>query len=87
MSLLESIGATEVETGFSGADVGPMKDSGVILMGHRVEGLKYFNYHHSQADTVDKVDPQEFSQNVAVMATVAYILADMPNRLGETGSP
>ncbi|MEE8153686.1 MAG: M20/M25/M40 family metallo-hydrolase [Phycisphaerales bacterium] len=87
LSLLESIGATDVTTGFSGADVGPMKDSGVILMGHRVEGSKYFNYHHSQADTVDKIDPQEFSQNVAVMATVAYILADMPQRLGETGSP
>ena len=71
MSLLESIGAMDVETGFSGADVGPMRDSGVILMGHRVEGSKYFNYHHSQADTVDKVDPQEFSQNVAVMARVA----------------
>ncbi len=87
MSLLESIGATDVQTGFSGADVGPMKDSGVVLLGHRVEGSKYFNYHHSQADTVDKVDPQEFSQNVAVMATVAYILADMPQRLGEAGSP
>ncbi len=87
MSLLESIGATDVTTGFSGADVGPMKDSGVILMGHRVDGSKYFNYHHSPADTVDKVDPQDFSQNVAVMATVAYILADMPQRLGKAGSP
>ena len=34
-------------------------------------------------DTIDKVDPEELSQNVAVLATVAYILADMPHRIGE----
>ena len=61
-----------------------MRDAGVVLMGHQVEGSKYFNYHHSHADTVDKVDPDEFSRNIAVMATVAYILADMPQRIGET---
>ena len=50
--------------------------------GHQVDGSKHFNYHHTQADTLDKVDPQELSQNVAVMATVAYILADMDQRVG-----
>ena len=84
VSLFESIGATNVATGFSGADIGPMKDAGVVLIGHRVEGSTYFDYHHTHADTVDKVDPVELSQNVAVMATVAYILADMPERLGAT---
>ncbi|MCH7534979.1 MAG: hypothetical protein IH948_04425 [Bacteroidetes bacterium] len=60
-----------------------MKEAGVILMGHRVEGSKYFDYHHTHADTIDKVDPVELSRNVAMLATVAYILADMPQRLGE----
>ncbi|MCH8166102.1 MAG: M20/M25/M40 family metallo-hydrolase [Planctomycetes bacterium] len=82
-SLFESIGATSVKTGRSGADLGPMKEAGVVLMGHRMEGSKYFDYHHTHADTLDKVDPEELSQNVAVLATVAYILADMPERLGE----
>ena len=83
-SLLVSLGADDVQTGHAGADVGPMKDAGVVLMGHEVEGSKYFNYHHSHADTVDKVDPEDFSRNIAVMATVAYILADMPQRIGES---
>ncbi|MEZ6084377.1 MAG: hypothetical protein R3E58_10675 [Phycisphaerae bacterium] len=52
-------------------------------MGHEVEGSKYFDYHHTPADTMDKVNPLELKQNVAMMATMAYILADMPQRLGE----
>ncbi len=60
-----------------------MKDAGVVLMGHNVDGRDYFDYHHSPADTLDKVDPAELSKNVAVMATYAYILADMPQRLGD----
>ncbi len=71
-----------VKTGHSAPDVSPMRKAGVILMGHSVEGSKYFDYHHSYADTIDKVDPDELSQNLAVLATVAYILADMPDRLG-----
>ncbi len=77
-----SIGELTIKTGWSGADVGPMRQAGVMLMGHRVEGSKYFDYHHTHADTVDKIDPDELSRNVAVMATVAYILADMPERVG-----
>ena len=83
LSLFASMGATNVTTGHSGADLGPMRSSNVVLMGHRVDMSEYFNYHHSHADTLDKVNPQDLSKNVAVMATVAYILADMPERLGE----
>ncbi len=76
----------DLTTGHSGADVGAMKEAGVILMGHRVDGSKYFDYHHTHADTIDKVDPKDLSRNVAVLAAVAYILADMPERLGERTS-
>jgi hypothetical protein len=51
-------------------------------MGLGVEGSKYFDYHHSHADTLDKVDPRELSQCVAVMAAVSYVIADMPERFG-----
>jgi hypothetical protein len=36
----------------------------------------YFNYHHTAADTFDKVNPQELSENAAVMTVLAYALAD-----------
>ncbi len=87
LGLLASFDSLTAATGGSGADVSPMKDSGVVLMGHRVEGSTYFNYHHTHADTLDKIDPQLLSANVAVLATVAYVLADMPTRIGETTSP
>ncbi len=78
----DSISGLESKAGGGGADISPMRGAGVILIGHRVEGSTYFNYHHTPADTIDKIDPDLLSQNVAVLATVAYILADMPERLG-----
>lgn len=79
----ETIGPISVDAGGEGgADISPMLRADVVLMGHEVHGHAYFDYHHSEADTIDKVDPTELSQNVAVLATVAYIIADMPERLG-----
>jgi len=82
VSLFAGLGATRAEKGGSGADISSMKKAGVVLMGHDVEGSTYFDYHHTPADTLDKVDATHLSQNVAVMATTAYILADMPERIG-----
>ena len=60
-----------------------MGPAGMVLMGHRCDFSTYFDFHHSHADTLDKVDPTLLSENVAVLATMAFILADMPNRLGD----
>lgn len=83
MDLLKPLGVNTIREGFSGADVGQMRDSDAVLMGFRVEGSKYFNYHHSRADTLDKIDPEDLSRCVATMAVMAYVLADMPQRIGE----
>ena len=80
---LSPIGATEVRRGFSGADVGRLKSGGVACLGLKVEGSKYFDYHHTPADTLDKVDPKELNLCVTAMATLAYALAEMPGRLGD----
>lgn len=82
-ALLASIGATRVEAGGSGADLSPMKPAGVVLLGHDNDGRNYFDYHHSPADTFDKIDRDDLSKNVAALATMAYLLADMPGRLGD----
>jgi carboxypeptidase Q len=81
-----SIGPLKATVGHSGADVSLLEPAGVMLLGHRVDGSRYFDYHHTHADTIDKVDRAELSRSVAVMAAVAYILADMPGRLGERAS-
>ncbi|HPF40414.1 MAG TPA: M20/M25/M40 family metallo-hydrolase [Phycisphaerae bacterium] len=83
LSLLDSIGPMKATQGWSGADIGRMRDAGVPLMGVMVYGEKYFDYHHTHADTLDKIDPTELSQNVAMMAVVSYVLADMPGRLDD----
>lgn len=72
-----------VTTGWSGADIGPMREAGFVLLGHRTDGSHYFDYHHTHADTLDKADPDELSRNVAALAAVTFVLADIPGRLGE----
>jgi hypothetical protein len=75
-ALLESIGASRVALGHSGADVGALKDRPVPLLGLVVDGSRYFDYHHSEADTFDKVDAKDLARDVAAMAVMAYALAD-----------
>jgi carboxypeptidase Q len=54
---------------------------GVPGMGLRVDGTKYFWYHHTDADTIDKLDPLEMNLSVAAMAVMAYVVADLPEAL------
>lgn len=79
--LLAPIGATTIRAGGAGADVGPLTALGVPGLGLQVDGTRYFWYHHSDADTVDKLDPREVAQCVAAMAVMAYVIAEMPETL------
>lgn len=80
-ALLEKVGAGEIRRGGGGADIGPMMELGVPGLGLNVEDTRYFWYHHTEADTVDKLDPREVARCVATMAVMAFVLADMPERL------
>ncbi len=81
--LLEGIGAGEITRGGGGADISPLMREGVPGFGLRTVGEHYFDWHHTHADTLDKIDPANFRLNVAAMAVFAYVLADMPDRLAE----
>ena len=80
-TLLDPIDAGQVTRGGGGPDIGPIMREGVPGVGLRVDGEKYFWYHHSHADTIDKLDPREMAEGVAAMAVMAYVVADMPERL------
>jgi carboxypeptidase Q len=80
-SLLASIGADTVTLGGGGTDIEPMMRRGVPGMSLNDDGSRYFWYHHSEADTVDKLDPHEMAKCVAALAVMAYVLADLPEPL------
>jgi len=80
-ALLEPINAGQISRGGGGADIGPIMREGVPGMGLNVEGSKYFWYHHSNADTIDKLDPREVALSVAAMAVMSYVVADMEQKL------
>jgi Zn-dependent M28 family amino/carboxypeptidase len=79
--LLAPLGATTVRTGHSGSDLAPLGPAGVPRISHTTNGATYFDIHHTEADTLDKVDPKLLQDNAAMMAVVAYVLAEMPDRL------
>jgi carboxypeptidase Q len=80
---LQSIGATVLQptTYAPGADIEAMSEAGVPAFGVMQDGRKYFDYHHSAADTLDKVVPSELRENAAAMAVLAYALTNMKEPL------
>jgi carboxypeptidase Q len=83
-TLLEGIGADQITPGGGGADIGPSVQEGHMpAMSLDVDGSKYFLIHHTPADTIDKIDPEEMAKCAAAVAVMAYVVADLPFRLGE----
>src|SRR5213083_1356396 len=64
-----------------GADIGPMEKAGVPAFSPIQDSRFYFNYHHTAADTLDKIVPKELAENCAVVAVAAYALANMEQPL------
>jgi carboxypeptidase Q len=79
--LLSGIRADRVDPDGEGTDIGPMMREGVTGASLNVDASHYFDIHHTQADTFDKVNPQELAACVAAMTVMAYVVADMPDRL------
>ncbi|HEV2828205.1 MAG TPA: M28 family metallopeptidase, partial [Pyrinomonadaceae bacterium] len=79
--LLAGIRANRIAADGSGADIGPLMHEGVIGASLDVDGTHYFDIHHTHADTLDKVNPQDLALCVAAMAVMAYTVADMPQAL------
>jgi len=80
-SLLDPIGAGRRLHRGGGTDLGPLIGAGVPGLWPVSAAERYFDWHHSAADTVDTVAPDGFRRNLAVMAVLAYVIADMPGRL------
>jgi carboxypeptidase Q len=64
-----------------GADIKPLEEAGVPAFSPIQDSRFYFNYHHSAADTLDKIVPKELAENSAVAAVLAYALANIEQPL------
>lgn len=75
------MGSGTLEPGGGGADVGPLAEEGVAALGVSHDASRYFDIHHTAADTFDKVSRHDMATNVATIAVMTYLMADLPDRL------
>lgn len=73
-SLLEPYGLSDFTAEGGGADIGPLANQGVALLGFLPDSQRYFNYHHTAEDTIDKVDKRELELGAAAMAAMVYLI-------------
>ena len=67
--------------GGGGADISPLMSEGMPGLHLNTVGEHYFDWHHSQGDTLDKVEPEDLRRATFMLAVMGYVLADMPERL------
>ena len=65
-----------------GADLSPMAPARVPVAGLYQDGTEYFDWHHTSNDTLDKIDPKDLAQNVAVYAAFSYMAAQAEGDFG-----
>jgi len=74
--LFSYYGIHEIKKGWGGADVNKLKDQCKAIIGLRVSGQRYFDYHHNDSDTIDKVNKRELELGGAAMALLAYLISE-----------
>lgn len=85
-ALLAGIDASEIRRGGGGADIGPLMEEGVPGLGLRTVGEHYFDWHHTEADTLDKVEPDNLRRATALLAVMGFVLADMEGTIKKVAS-
>jgi carboxypeptidase Q len=81
-TLLAPLGLQNIGPGGGGADIGPIAAAGKVpMMAYQGDSLRYFTIHHTPADTVDRIAPEEVSKAAAALAVMTYVVADARERL------
>ncbi|HWT13159.1 MAG TPA: M20/M25/M40 family metallo-hydrolase [Allosphingosinicella sp.] len=70
----------------AGADLGPWAEAGTAAIDLGQDGTRYFDYHHTPDDTLDKVDREQLRQNVAAWTAMLAAVADAPEAIGPPGA-
>lgn len=77
----QGAGLVQIQEGGVGADIGPLTQQGVPSFAPYFDTRTYFNYHHTAADTMDKIDPKGLAETASIMAVLAYGLANLEEPL------
>lgn len=77
----QGAGLSQFQAGGVGSDIGPLTQKGVPSFAPWFNQQTYFNYHHTAADTLDKINPKELAENGSVMSVLAYGLANLEQPL------
>jgi carboxypeptidase Q len=81
-TLLAPLGLQNIGQGGGGADIGPIATAGKVpMLAYQGDATRYFTIHHTPADTVDRIAPDEVSKAAAALAVVTYVVADARERL------
>ncbi|MBG8553525.1 M28 family peptidase [Hymenobacter guriensis] len=72
--LFQPYGSCDIAPGHGGSDIGPLKDQARVLIGYECDSQRYFDIHHTAADTFDKVNRRELELGNASMAALVYLL-------------
>jgi len=81
-TLLTGLGMQEIGAGGGGADIGPIGQLGKVpMMAYSGDSNRYFTIHHTPADTIDRIAPEEVSKAAAAISAIVYVVADMPQAL------
>ena len=81
-TLLTPLNLAETISGGGGADIDPIAQAGRSpTMAYMGDPTRYFTIHHSPADTVERIAPEEVSKGAAAIAVMTYVIAEMPERL------
>ena len=81
-ALLSPIGMQDIGSGGGGADIGPIAQAGKVpMMAFQGDPTRYFTIHHTPADTVDRIAPEDVSKAAAALGVLTYVVAEMPQSL------
>jgi carboxypeptidase Q len=76
-TLLAPLGLQNIGTGGGGADIGPIATVGKVpMLAYQGDSTRYFTIHHTPADTIDRIAPEEVSKAAAALAVITYVVAD-----------
>jgi carboxypeptidase Q len=81
-ALLAPLGLQDIGPGGGGADIGPIAQAGKVpMLAYQGDSTRYFTIHHTPADTIDRIAPEEVSKAAAALAVLTYVVADSVQRL------